>query len=288
MRVRSRLAAVYDQLDGIWHSRGVNRWFAILLIGSFVGTLLLAELERTGWLTLPGILPRSHFAAVYVAFTLLLVAEILSLVFTLADSVANSVGKQFELLSLILLRKAFLEFSELAEPLQWEALTSQLLVILADGTAALLIYALIAVFFRIQRHRPITTREDDREGFVQSKKVVALSLLVACAVILIDNVLATINGQSYPYFEAVYLVFIFADILLVLISYRYSDSYHVLFRNSGFALSAVMIRLSLSAPAYLNAALGVFAVLFALGIAYAYAKLFDGRAAPVIQQTPTA
>jgi len=90
----------------------------------------------------------------------------------------------------------------------------------------------------------------------------------------VDDTIRFMVGEPYPFFEAFYLVLIFADVLLVLISYRYSDSYHVVFRNSGFALSAVIIRLSLSAPAYVNAGLGVFAILFALGIAYAYGRFF--------------
>jgi hypothetical protein len=251
----------------------VNQRFATLIVVAFLVTLALAEVGRVG--VIPFVeLPSNHFAAIYVAFTLLLVAEVLSLVFTLPDSVANSVGKQFELLSLILLRKAFLEFSELGEPLQWEGLSSQLLVILADGTGALLIYVLVTLFFRIQRHRPITAGEDEQEGFIRTNKLVSLAVLASFAFLVVDDTLRALAGEPYPFFEAFYLVLIFADVLLVLISYRYSDSYHVVFRNSGFALSAVMIRVSLSAPAYLNAALGVFAVLFALGIAYAYGRFF--------------
>jgi len=272
------LEGLFDRLAAIWTSRAAGRGFSMLLIVSFLGTLVLTELERLGWLPPLPFELRNHFAAIHLAFTLLLFAEVLSLVFTLADSVADSVGKQFELLSLILLRKAFLEFSELGEPLVWEGMTEPLLVILADAAGALVVYALVSVFFRLQRHQPITRDEEEQAGFIRAKKVVAMLTLTAFAVMAVDDTVRSLTGDPYPFFEAFYLVLIFADILLVLISYRYSDSYHVVFRNSAFALSAVIIRLSLSAPAYVNAALAVVSILFALGVSYAYGRFYGVEA----------
>lgn len=274
MTIGRTLESAYDRVQRLWESAAVNRAFATLLVVSFLGTLVLVEVGRVGLIPVLD-LPESHFAAVNVAFTLILVAEVLSLVFALPDSVADSVGKQFEILSLVLLRKAFLEFSEMGEPIAWRELTDQLLVILSDATGALLIYVLVAVFFRIQTHRPITRSDEEQTGFVRAKKAVALSLLAAFAALAVDDLRRTLIGEPYPFFEAFYLVLIFGDILLVLISYRYSHSYHVVFRNSGFALSAVFIRLSLSAPPYVNAALGVFSVAFALGVAWSYGHFID-------------
>jgi hypothetical protein len=65
-------------------------------------------------------------------------------------------------------------------------------------------------------------------------------------------------------------VLIFTDILVVLVSLRYSSEYRVVFRYSGFAAATVLIRLALTAPPYVNAALGFGAALFALGLTLAY------------------
>jgi hypothetical protein len=51
---------------------------------------------------------------------------------------------------------------------------------------------------------------------------------------------------------------------------RYSSSYHVVFRNSGLAVSTVLLRMGLSAPPYFNVMLGILATLFALGLTLAY------------------
>jgi hypothetical protein len=62
---------------------------------------------------------------------------------------------------------------------------------------------------------------------------------------------------------------VFADVLMVLMSLRYSSAYHVVFRNSGLAVATVLLRLALAAPAYWSALLGLAAALFALGLAVA-------------------
>lgn len=71
-------------------------------------------------------------------------------------------------------------------------------------------------------------------------------------------------------FEHFYTLLIFSDIFIVLISLRYSSSYHVAFRNSGFAVSTVLIRLALIAPAEISAGVGIGAILFALGVTWSY------------------
>jgi len=64
-----------------------------------------------------------------------------------------------------------------------------------------------------------------------------------------------------------------ADILMVLVSLRYSASYLVLFRNSGLAVATVLLRIGLSAPPYANAALGLAAAVFALALTVASTRL---------------
>ena len=55
------------------------------------------------------------------------------------------------------------------------------------------------------------------------------------------------TGEDMRFFETIYTVLIFADIALVLISQRYMPSFHAVFRNSGFVIGTLMMRLALSA-----------------------------------------
>jgi uncharacterized membrane protein len=83
--------------------------------------------------------------------------------------------------------------------------------------------------------------------------------------------MAFYNGVHLPSpFVSLYSLLIFTDVLLVLLSLRYSSSYHVAFRNSGFAVSTVMIRVALIAPPLVGAGLGAATALFTLAVTLAY------------------
>lgn len=272
-RLLCAASAVFDRLDRAWHAAATQRRLAGLLVVLFVGGLAVIELRRRGWLphALGDALPTSHFFAVQIAFDVLLLAEVLGLIFALARSVANAAGKQFEIMSLILLRQSFIELAHLSEPLVWEEIAAVIPHILSDGVGALLIFVTLGVYYRLQRHRPITEDVLERGEFVATKKLVALLLLVALGVIGVQTLaLAAGGGQPYGFFEAFYTLLIFADVLIVLISLRHNTSYAVVFRYFGFALATVLIRLALTAPRIVDAALGLGATLFAVALTWAF------------------
>jgi len=119
------------------------------------------------------------------------------------------------------------------------------------------------------RPRPLTPDARDTEGFVATKKAIALALVGVFAW-LAGRALLGLQGE---FFESFYSVLVLADILVVLVSLRYSPSYLVMFRNSGLAVAAVLLRVALSAPPYANAALGLAAALFTLGLTVASTRL---------------
>lgn len=271
--VLSRAAALFDLLERGWRGLVAQRTLGALLVVSFLGALLVIELNRQGFLPEPlaGRLPTNHFGAIDLAFTLLLVIEVLGLAMALADSVANSVGKQFELLSLILLRKAFLQFADFGEPIVWAEVSGAVFHMVADTVGALLIFVVLGLYYRVQKHQPITEDEEERDSFVAAKKLVALLLLATFAGLAVADLTGYLTGgTTFPLFEAFYLVLIFTDVLIVLLSQLHSSNYRVVFRNSGFAAATVLMRLALTAPPYVNAVLGVGSALFALGLSVAY------------------
>ena len=69
------------------------------------------------------------------------------------------------------------------------------------------------------------------------------------------------------------------DILIVLISECFHPSFYTVFRNSGFALSTMLIRMALAAPPYFNVLLGIAAALFAILLTKISGRLFKERLA---------
>lgn len=264
---------LFDRLEALWEGAAVQRSLATVLVGAFLASIAVIEINRLGWLPEPfaGRLPTNHLAAIYVAFTLLLLIEVVGLVFALSHSVADSVGKQFELLSLILLRKAFLEVAHFPEPIVWAQVAPAVPRVAADVAGALLIFVVLGFYYRSQRHVPITTLVDDGSSFVAVKKALALGLLLALAVLgAHDGWRFAALGQKERFFETFYTLLIFTDVLIVLVSLRYSSQYRVVFRYSGFAAATVLIRMALTAPPYVNAAIGFGAALYALALTLSY------------------
>ncbi len=272
-----RLLAVaergYDRVERFWAMARTQRAVASLLTAAFLVALLAIEAGRRGWLPggLAARVPENHFYAVDLAFTLLLLFEVITLVLTLAHSVSLAVGKQFEILSLILVRHTFKEFTAFPEPVTWEAVRPALPDMAAVATGAFLVFVGLGLFYRQQRHLPLSADLDDRWSFVASKKLVSLSLLVVLIGIGAGDLLRLLRGEeTYPFFETFYTVLIFADVLLVLLALRYSSTYAIVFRNSAFAVATVFLRLALTSPPLVKAGLGVGALLLALAVTVAY------------------
>lgn len=271
--ILGRADSLFNALEHFWEHKRTERIAANVLIIAFLGALMLIEFRRQGWLPgeLAAILPSNHYYAINIAFSMLLGLEVIGLVFSLANSVSDAVGKQFEILSLILLRQSFKEFIYFNEPLVWVETSKPLLHILSNAGGGLLIFLLLGLYYKLQQHRVIIQSSVATADFIASKKLVSLLLLLIFIVIGITDLSFYLSGEpTFDFFAIFYTVLVFSDVLLVLVSLRYSSSYEILFRNSGFAVSTVVVRVALTAPPFYNVLLGVGAMVFAIGITYAY------------------
>lgn len=265
---------VYNKLDELWEREITASIISKVLIFIFAATLgFVFILKLIGGRAL-GIDANSvnYFLAIDIAFSTLLVFEILGLVFVLPKSVANSVGKQFEILSIILLRAAFKEFGYFSDHIIEGSIQYQeLLPMLSDAFGALLIFFVIGLYYRLQRHERITQSDLEQTRFISFKKIVAFFLLIGFLWVGIWSIYILVTtGKFNAPFNTFYTILIFSDLLILMFSLRYHSAYMNLFRFSSFAFATLLIRLSLSAPAYINGLLGVLAGVFVLGLTLAY------------------
>lgn len=255
----------------VWESRVRIKFIGMVLILTYAASLALIELGMRGYLPAwarPHI-PENHYYAISIAFTFLLYIEMIDLVFGLARSFSDSIGKQFQIFALILLRQSFKEFAALPEPLHWPQLPDPVLHILSTSVGALIIFGILALYYRILRHQPITDDEIEAGSFISAKKTISLALLVVFVLMGLDYCIHPAD-HDVLFFDTFYTVLVFCDILIVLVSLRYSCGFEVVFRNSGFALATIVLRLALSAPPYISALLGVCATVYVLGLMLLY------------------
>lgn len=261
----------YDKCEQRWHSIQASKLTSNLVVLFFfigIGVTLLSHFQIIAFQV-------GKFFAIELAFSILLISEILGLVFVLTHSMADSVGKQFEIISLILLRDAFKEMGHLPLEVAWNTNTlMELLPLLTDALGAVFIFLIIGLFYKAQRHVRITNSPQEQVRFIMLKKSVANVLLILFITICIYDLVNFFLTNHYQNdFNLYYTILIFTDILILIISLRYSNLYIHLFRYSSFALATVIIRLSLSAPKYYNVILSVSAGLFVLMVTNIYNML---------------
>lgn len=267
---------VYDKCEDRWHSIQASKTISnLVVLFFFVGiiTTLLSHYQIISYSV-------GKFFAIELAFSILLISEILGLVFILTHSVADSVGKQFEIISLILLRDAFKEMGHLPLDVTWNTETlMNLLPLMTDAVGAVIVFLIIGLFYKAQLHVRITNNPQEQSRFIILKKSVAnVLLMVFLSICLYDIIEFFITNHYHNTFNVYYTILIFTDILILIISLRYSNLYIHLFRYSSFALATVIIRLSLSAPKFYNVLLSISAGLFVLMVTNIYNMLNKNEA----------
>lgn len=269
-------AIIYNKIEHYWESETNHRVLGTSIVLSFIFSIALIQLKLWGVLPeyISQFIPNNHFAAIEIAFVVLLSFEVLSLIFTLPYSVAKSLHKQFEIISLILLRNAFKEFSHFTDPIQWDNSMDTIFHIFSDSFSAIFIFFGIFLIRSIRKSRQITLDEEDQFRFTQIKKFISVSLLISFFILAMqDGYLYFTHSNSYKFFPVFYTILIFIDVLIVLVSLRYNYNYMILFRNSGFALATVLLRLSLNAPVYFNSIIAGAAIIFVFLLTLIYQQM---------------
>ncbi len=273
-KIYSGATYVFDPLHHFWEKDSTQRAVAGFLVFIFIGALATIEMKRQGWVSggFADLIPTSHYMAINLAFTLVLILEVISLIFTLPCSISKAVGKQFEILALIFLRSAFKTLADFPEPITVTGYEQDLFIILADGGGAIVVFALLGVYTLLRRNLEETLKGGPPLfKFVAAKKIVALIMLLTFIWMGLKNASLFLSGeQPFNFFQSFYTVLIFSDILLVLIAQRFLPEFKAVFRNSGFALATLLIRLALTAPPYYNVCIGIGAAVFACLLTLVY------------------
>lgn len=242
----------------------------------------------------------SYLAALYTPFSFLLFYEVLLLVQALPESMSRSIAKQYEVVTLIVLRRVFKDIAkldaagavDLGQPEVWN--------VFADMVGALIMFLIVMLFRRsLSPTTGSTSRAIDR--FVAFKKAVALVLGVLVAILAVDSlyewgvemqhlalgqpvVLSDVNALFY---EDFFGLLVLVDVLILIVSFGLThDNTSQVFRNAGFVASTVLVRLSFGAPRLDSIVILVVAAAFGLAVQQLdrYSARIEG--APTPKPTP--
>ena len=264
---------LFFKLKTFWESKTNHKMISSVLVFVFISCIILSIGVIQKWFSLGSFTKKfeNPFFAVEVAFTLLLIAELFSLIIVLPKSVAKSVGKQFELLSLIFLRDGFKEFSHIGNESDWIHIQDEVVGMIIYAGGALAIFAIMGFTYKFQKHIRLTDIEKDQFKFVSMKRFLALLLFIAFILIGLDDVISLFKDGVYHHsFHLFYSVLIFSDIIIVLIALRYTLNYYKIFRYSSFVLATILIRIALAAESRYDVLIGVGSALFVLLLTISY------------------
>ena len=152
--------------------------------------------------------------------------------------------------------------------------SSHNLELMTDLLGFLFLFLLIFLFNKSKQRLPKKPSEEPRLiQFISSKKTVSVVLFGVLGIMLISTffkwIFDVINQQSVPqldslFFNQFFTLLILADVVILLISFRYTEEYSKLIRNTGFIIATILIRLSFSSDGFLTMILILTGVSFAL------------------------
>lgn len=261
-----------------------ERIILIIAIASFLIHLLLIFLVDAGivqW-SAPSELLSNPISAIYTPFSFILVYEVYLLLYYLPKSITTYIAKQYEIISLIVIRRLFKDLSNLRLSYNWFDIKYDL-QFTYDLLTSVVLFFLIFQFYRHSalKYRTEASLEGHAAGlarFISIKKVIAALLVLVLMVLALYTFTSWSIGEISPgllrgpsfeninniFFEQFFTVLIIADVLLLLFSFFYTDEFHKVMRNSAFIISTILLRLSFSVEGLLNNLLILTAVLFGL------------------------
>ncbi len=266
------------------------------IVSAVVGFFLhigLWALDSTGRISITGEaseLVSSPLSSLYTPFSILLVYEVYQLIRTIPDSFSSSVGKQYEIATLLVVRDILKRLSEVEGTEGWE-ISSDLGFLLVECAAFLALFYTSLTYFRISDN---STKSGDMSGdiavFVESKRFVANFMLIVFLLTAAYSFFTWIasvqdGGGSVSrviFFLDFFTFLILADILILLVSYWFYTDFGNLARNTGFVLSTVIIRVAISSEGV--SAMVLFTLSGLLGLAIL--RMFSGDSLSRMRANP--
>jgi len=254
-----------------------------IAILSYIIHLLLIALVNWNWINTDLKFLNNPISAIYTPFSFILVYEVYLLLYYLPQSTSFYIGKQYEIITLIVIRRIFKDIGNLEFVSNWFSNTNDLQFTIDTITSLLLFLLIYWYYYSIFKHEKskISKRDfdsDSAQRYLFLKRGLALVLVPILLIMAVFSLfnwisdfpasgavgLKTLAKVNNVFFDEFFTVLIVVDVFLLITSFYYSDKFHTIIRNSGFVISTVLLKLSFSTTGIINNVLIVGSVLFGI------------------------
>jgi hypothetical protein len=224
-------------------------------------------------------------SAIYTPFSIILYYEIFLLIYFLPRSFTTSILKQFEIISLIIIRRIFYDIPKLdLDSGNWFNNPDNL-QITYDLICILILFFLIYLFNLVKSRIENKKGNKSMTKFIDSKKIISIALIPVMLCLFIigiynwysigmdSNFASSFYYVNEVFYNTFFSILIIADVFILLLSFLYTERYSQIMRNTGFIICTILIRLSFSSTGLTNLLLIVSSVLFGLLILKIYSLM---------------
>lgn len=275
------IAKLFNVLLSEERKKKVERFTLVIAIVSYLIHLIIIFLNIQGLIDIKQNFFKNPIAAIYTPFSFILIFEVFLLVYYLPKSTTAYIGKQYEIITLIVIRKIFKDLAYVELDSNWFQNKDDLQFTI-DVLTSLILFIVIYLFYNANRRRkyfsinqPAERRENVRK-FILLKQILAIILVpilfIFAAYSLINwgiitseesyNSILEFSNINNVFFDEFFTILIIIDVLLLLASFFYSDKFHKIMRNSGFVISTILIKISFSSGGIISDILIVSSVIF--------------------------
>ena len=282
MKIQIKIENLFSVIFSVGVLRNVEKYILYLASIGFIIHLSLIFLNNNNLVDLSIIesnLLTNPISALYTPFSFILVYEAFLLIYYIPRSFTTAVGKQYEIISLIVIRKIFGDIPLIDLNANWIENPNNLQLIY-DLVGILVIFFLIFLFRKTKDNLPVKSVSGKLDRFIASKKLVSIILLPLLAGICFLSFLSWYNGVfvsesfdqdlNYLFFNEFFSLLILVDVFILLLSFQYTERYSQLIRNTGFIISTILLRLSFSATGLASMILIISGIVFGLLILLIY------------------
>jgi|TARA_B100000795_G_scaffold246687_1_gene212538 hypothetical protein len=282
MKIQKKIEKLFSIIYSENNIKNFEKYILYLASLGFVIHLSIILLSNYNFIELSFIetnLFSNPISALYTPFSFILIYEAFLLIYYIPRSFTTAVGKQYEIISLIVIRKIFKDIPLVDLNANWiDNVNNQQLIF--DLVGVLMIFFLIYLFKKTKENLPIKSVSGKLNRFIASKKLVSIVLLPILLTVSIISLTNWINGVfindlfdkniNYLFFNEFFTILILADVFILLLSFQYTERYSQLIRNTGFIISTILLRLSFAATGLTSILLIISGIVFGLIILLIY------------------